>query len=82
MQWQPALLCWPPSRAVLWSIGETKIRQFKRRFWICEIVRVARGADAHPDEQPREFSRTALYQTVLLPSGSSDGTYDVRIAGL
>ena len=43
---------------------------------------VARGADAHPDEQPVEFSRTALYQTVLLPSGSSDGTYNVRIAGL
>ena len=41
---------------------------------------VARGVDAHPDEQPVEFSRTALYQTVLLPSGSSDGTYDVRIA--
>ncbi len=40
---------------------------------------VARGAETNPDEPPLEFTRTAKNLKILLPLGSSDGPYDVRI---
>lgn len=40
---------------------------------------VARGAEPNPGEQPLELSRTASNVKILLPLGSSEGSYDVRI---
>jgi len=40
---------------------------------------VARGAETNPDEPPLELTRTAKNLKILLPLGSSDGPYDVRI---
>ncbi len=40
---------------------------------------VARGAETNPDEPPLELRRTAKNLKILLPLGSSDGPYDVRI---
>src|SRR5258707_8236024 len=40
---------------------------------------VARGAETNPDEPPLELRRTAKNLKILLPLGSSEGPYDVRI---
>jgi hypothetical protein len=38
-----------------------------------------RGTEANPKDQPLEINRKASQLTILLPRGSRDGTYDVRI---
>lgn len=43
---------------------------------------VARGAESNPDEQPLELTRAAKNVNILLPLGSGEGAYDVRIATL
>ncbi len=43
---------------------------------------VPRGADRNPDEQPLELSRGTSRLTILLPLGSSEGFYEVRITTL
>ncbi len=43
---------------------------------------VARGTEANPDEQPLQLNRRSSRLRILLPIGSSEGSYDVRIATL
>lgn len=43
---------------------------------------VARGTEPNPDEQPLELNRRPSKVRILLPLGSSEGPYDVRIATL
>jgi hypothetical protein len=43
---------------------------------------VARGTEPNPNGQPLEFPRTAANLIILLPLGSSEGVYEIRIAGL
>ena len=40
---------------------------------------VPRGAEPNPNEQPLEVARAAAYWNILLPLGSSEGPYEVRI---
>lgn len=42
----------------------------------------ARGVDTNPDEPPLEITRSAKNLKILLPLGSSEGPYDVRIVTL
>ena len=43
---------------------------------------MARGAEPNPGVPPLEVSREASRLNILLPLGSSEGQYDVRIATL
>lgn len=43
---------------------------------------VARGGETNPDEPPLELTRTSTNLKILLPLGSSEGPYDVRIVTL
>jgi len=43
---------------------------------------VARGTETNPDEQPLELNRVTKKVKILLPLGSSEGPYDVRIVTL
>ncbi len=43
---------------------------------------VARGTEANQDEPPLELTRTSTNLKILLPLGSSEGPYDVRIVTL
>lgn len=43
---------------------------------------VPRGAQGNSNEEPLELSRTASKLTILLPLGSSEGFYELRIATL
>jgi hypothetical protein len=43
---------------------------------------VARGTETNPDEQPLELTRAAKNLKILLPLGSSEGPYAVRIVTL
>jgi hypothetical protein len=40
---------------------------------------IPRGAEQNPNEQPLELSRRASKLTILLPLGSSEGLYEIRI---
>jgi hypothetical protein len=42
----------------------------------------ARGIDVSPNEQPLVVSRKALRMRILLPLGSREGSYDVRISAI
>ena len=42
----------------------------------------ARGTETNPDEQPLELSRAVKKLKILLPLGSSEGPYEVRIVTL
>lgn len=42
----------------------------------------ARGIETNPNEQPLELSLKVSELIILLPLGSSEGTYDVRVATL
>src|SRR5258708_33497563 len=41
---------------------------------------VARGSETNPDEPPLELTRTAKNLKILLPLGSSEGPYEVRVS--
>ncbi len=43
---------------------------------------VARGTETNQDEPPLELTRTSTNLKILLPLGSSEGPYDVRIVTL
>src|SRR5205807_8888819 len=43
---------------------------------------VARGTETNQDEPPLELTRTAKSLKIMLPLGSSEGPYDVRIVTL
>jgi hypothetical protein len=43
---------------------------------------IARGAETNPEEPPLELTRTAKNVKILLPLGSSEGPYEVRIVTL
>jgi len=43
---------------------------------------IARGAETTPEEPPLELTRTAKNVKILLPLGSSEGPYEVRIVTL